>query len=512
MYLFGEEWSRGYLDAWKRPKEVRIRPTAWCVRSEISNQYFQRRKNPRILLDYVREWGLRTALDKVRSRLREARRNSKFLSIGVGHVVDSDDVGTFAESNSVFFLAYNHPRCCDLVCVDRRFVMFARRVERRTPQLDFYVEMDGSSSCSCYAGWSPESGNEPDVAELRKRLEAELDEFERIRGRTPHVQLPLDRERITATTGGRLPRITRPRQRTAALVGLGNYAKTAIIPHISADIVLRRVYELDPLQIGPVDRATCLHSTSAPRNFEDDIVFVAGYHHTHADLAVEAIEQSRDVVVEKPLATTSQQLERLEQALCATNARLFTCFQRRFSVFNDYIGEDLCAGPMLYSASVYEVPLPERHWYRWPVSRSSLTSNGCHWIDHFCFLNRYSEPVRFAVTSLGQRGVQVSAELENGSALSLTLTHEGSPRLGVRDHVEIRVADSHAVITDNAKYVSERGGKRLRTKRVCRIDSYTRMYQEICRRIMAHSPGDSLRSLSSTRLTLSLEEALAASL
>ncbi len=55
--------------------------------------------------------------------------------------------------------------------------------------------------------------------------------------------------------------------------------------------------------------------------------------------------------------------------------------------------EDLAAAPgqpMSCHCVVYEVPLPRRHWYRWPVSSDRLVSNGCHWVDHFLFLNGFA--------------------------------------------------------------------------------------------------------------------------
>src|SRR5207302_6192153 len=89
---------------------------------------------------------------------------------------------------------------------------------------------------------------------------------------------------------------------------------------------------------------------------------------------------------------TREQLDKLLASMRKHDGKVFACFQRRYLPFNAFLRSDLDAppgSPISYHATVFEVPLPRRHWYRWPNSASRLVSNGCHWIDHFLFLNGF---------------------------------------------------------------------------------------------------------------------------
>ena len=145
--------------------------------------------------------------------------------------------------------------------------------------------------------------------------------------------------------------------------------------------------------------------------------------------------------------------------------RVFACFHKRYSPFNAMAREDLAAEPgeaISMHAIVYEVPLPARHWYRWPSSRTCIVSNGCHWLDQFLYLNDFAA-VREASLVAGDGGaVSCAVSLENGAFLTLALTHEGSARLGVRDHVELRANGACVVIENGARYLAEGPDRVLR--------------------------------------------------
>ena len=76
-------------------------------------------------------------------------------------------------------------------------------------------------------------------------------------------------------------------------------------------------------------------STSADAVLEDkslDAIFIVTRHHTHADLVCRALETGKTVFVEKPLALTSDELERILDVVEKTgNDRLMVGFNRRFA-------------------------------------------------------------------------------------------------------------------------------------------------------------------------------------
>jgi len=246
------------------------------------------------------------------------------------------------------------------------------------------------------------------------------------------------------------------------LFGLGNYAKTVVLPNIKKSLRIECIHEIDPTQIGRIPQATDIAYDSSPSLRDDeryDAVFVAGFHHTHAEIAIKAISMGAAAVVEKPVATTEEQLRLLLDALMVHRGRFFACLQRRYSAFNAWARTDLgviSGEPISYHAIVFEVPLPPAHWYKWPSSRSRLVSNGCHWLDHFLYLNEFSGVERQHVFSASD-AVNVSVELTNGALFTLVLTDRGANRLGVQDYIELRTRDGTASITNSSSYRAERG-------------------------------------------------------
>ena len=76
-------------------------------------------------------------------------------------------------------------------------------------------------------------------------------------------------------------------------------------------------------------------STSASAVLEDeslDAIFVVTRHASHADLVCRVLETGKAVFVEKPLALTAEELERITEVITKTgNDRLMVGFNRRFA-------------------------------------------------------------------------------------------------------------------------------------------------------------------------------------
>ena len=76
-------------------------------------------------------------------------------------------------------------------------------------------------------------------------------------------------------------------------------------------------------------------STNADAVFEDttlDAIFIVTRHHSHADMVCRALETGKAVFVEKPLALTRDEVDRVVEAIAATgNDRLMVGFNRRFA-------------------------------------------------------------------------------------------------------------------------------------------------------------------------------------
>src|SRR5262249_29952697 len=154
-----------------------------------------------------------------------------------------------------------------------------------------------------------------------------------------------------------------------------------------------------------------------------------------------------------------------------SKGRLFAGFHKRYSPFNELLRTDLqitSERPVSYRAIVFEIPLPKNHWYLWPNSQGRIVCNGCHWIDHFLFLNDFCAPTRIESRRLGNDDVDVIIDLENGASFSLVITEHGSTRLGVRELLNITAGDRTANIQDERRYSAESSTRLLRREKANR--------------------------------------------
>jgi len=492
------------IDGWLRIEAVKV-----TQYPPFDEQFFKRQFDFRFALAYARDIGLLNVVRKVRSRLAERVRNERCIIVGLGRVIESRDPGIIQGSLVPFIVPDSGPPS-ERYVVRRELIgdPWRGEVPDNLPEIWQVVRADtikDDPDISRIAGWHGYSGSPWLLS--KHELEATVDRALKARGRS--MICAYSRSPVTERT-------EMPRESGLTIFGYGNYVKTVVIPQLGKRIPVRCVHEIDPWQIGRNRNKLWSWDTSPVLRPDEhaDIVVIASFHHTHASIAVEAIERgARAVIIEKPIVTTSADLERLCSAVEKYETPVFAAFQRRYSPFNQYIFDDLRirpGEPISCFSIAYEVPLPPQHWYRWPNSGSRIISNGCHWIDHFLYLNNFSPVRQVAAVPMGEAAIFIRVSLENEAVLSLSLTHEGSPRLGVREHCEFRANGVTATVTDAKNYTSESVRGMIRKTRVHRFSAYRRMYHSMCEAIVAGADGDSLQSLrDSGHGVLAAEEALA---
>lgn len=515
MYILcGKQWRNHYLDYHLSHDSLRIETIAWHNLAATTGVYFERKFNLRMLGEYIRELGWRAVYLKIRSRLAESGRNQKFYSTGIGRVIDTRANSEFSPGDQVVFLAPMHPAACERIVLPPLLV---RRIDEtlylkydHIDGIQHYSQLDNESDLLLpeLAGWHPESGFIPDVTSLANCLERAEKHWRKLELKPALLRCTsrstvrvADREQVNAEPG-KIP---------AALYGLGNYAKTQLLPNLDPRLQICEIHEIDPTQIGdPACYQTRMISSS---EFVKDsgckVVFAAGYHHTHADLAAQAIESGAIAVVEKPVVTNEKQLKRLLELDQRFPGHLFSCYHMRYNPLFAEARRDLNVAPgepIHITSDVYEVALPPHHWYNWPSARSHLVSNGCHWLDHFLFMNDYAKPVRYRADRLTNGDSIAQVELANGACLCLHLTHLGSPRIGVQDHVVMRAGSRTVSVTNGSIYKFEDELCLRRSFNSNRMNAYREMYRQISAAIVAGQPGDSFEALRHTNeLMLALD-------
>lgn len=79
---------------------------------------------------------------------------------------------------------------------------------------------------------------------------------------------------------------------------------------------------------------------------QPDVVHICTPHNTHAQLAIDALERGIHVIVEKPLAHSREEGERVAAAARGSSARIAVCFQNRYNVPVAAASELLASGTL----------------------------------------------------------------------------------------------------------------------------------------------------------------------
>lgn len=518
--LVDGQWIDGFLDYHRPPQECLIDVAAWKNLEQLKGLYIVRKANPWIVWNYIWDIGPRQTWRKVSSRNQERHRNEKFVACGVGFVREIPAGSNLSVGQLVVFLAPCHPRLAQRIVLPIQLLKPIKLGE-----LPFLQEQqiiceiaptylpEWRRWWALIRGWSPHSGTDYPPSLWTELLDRALETL-RQTDWSKAIRLPISStaEPVTRVKSSRPPDI---RKKSAVLFGYGNYAKNIIIPNVRKYLDVRCIHELDPLQIPLSRKKTGGWDTGAKLREDEDceVCLIAGHHHSHVPLAIQALEREAFAVVEKPIAVDKDQLQALVTAMSRAPGKIFCCFHKRYSDFNRLAYEDLNlqpGQPISYHCLVYEVPMPPLHWYRWPNSKSRLITNGCHWIDHFLYLNRYSAPrICELLSSPDLSTLNCAITLANGAYFTMVMTYNGSERIGPQDYIELRSEGRSVRIINESEYLAESQQRILRKKRINRMRSYEQMYRQICQRISLGSEGDSVASVTSAvEIGLQLEASL----
>lgn len=515
--LIGKKWRSGFLDYCRNKNEYRIQVLAWKNLEKLENVYHTRQKSLRLLLNYFPVVGFHGLFTKTWSRLREERRNEKYVSCGMGKIIETADNKIFSEGELVSFAAPWHPALAERVVLPKELIFKIDKFDMPGMSTDeiLYSPIGGSKPQDIWwkdiKAWSVYSGVEISK-EIQNKLSEGLKKEIKDTDWNKSQKIFIQNAELVAEVKGEIAN-RRTDKKIGVLFGYGNYAKINIIPYTKPFVDIKSVHEIDPTQIVFEQGIQRWDSSPFSRKDENyDVYFVASYNHTHVPITLRALEQGAYVVVEKPVVNDYDELNELEKALRKSGRKLFIGFHKRYGTFNKFALKDLgvkYGEPISYHSIVYELLQPEFFWYNWPVSRSTFFANGCHQIDHFLHLNNFSKPINSDIKLLQDNAVEVWIELENGATFTTTFSEKGSLRVGPRDIVELKVHGKNIRITDAIKYQSEDNHRIIRRKRIFKTDSYRDMYGEIGRKIANNEDGDSIESvLVSAKIMLDLEEKL----
>jgi predicted dehydrogenase/threonine dehydrogenase-like Zn-dependent dehydrogenase len=221
-------------------------------------------------------------------------------------------------------------------------------------------------------------------------------------------------------------------------IGAGNYASSMLLPHLAqlANAKLTHVATTRSLSAVNAQRrfGFATASTSAQAVLDDeslDAIFIVTRHASHAGLVCRALETGKAVFVEKPLALTGEELDRITETVAKTgNDRLMVGFNRRFAPMLTKMKADF--GPASSAAAtrylVSAGPLAPDSWYRGEGEGSRFTGEGGHFLDTLSWwANSLPEEV-YAVGGPDADDVHVTVRFANGASGVISYLAGGNVR------------------------------------------------------------------------------------
>lgn len=191
--------------------------------------------------------------------------------------------------------------------------------------------------------------------------------------------------------------VTRTAERVrVGAIGCGNYASSMLFPHLAT----RK--DVDFVEIATTTAAS---SANAARRFgfnrmstdvrhllessDIDLVMITTRHSSHADLVCAALESGKAVFVEKPLALTLEECDRIAQTITSTgNDRLMVGFNRRFAPLMQSFKSALSSTKQL--DIIYRINAGNLDATSWYLDRSKegsrFVGEGGHFIDTVSWL------------------------------------------------------------------------------------------------------------------------------
>lgn len=180
-----------------------------------------------------------------------------------------------------------------------------------------------------------------------------------------------------------------------AVVGAGNFAQSTMLPALQkAGASIKYIVSSGGLSSTSLAKKYDIsHSTTELEMVLQDSavkgVLISTRHHLHAEMTIRALEAGKQVFVEKPLALTDGELDRVVEAVRETGNTVTVGFNRRFSPharkMKELVGDR--PGAMNIIATMNAGSIPADVWVHDPeVGGGRIVGEACHYIDLITYL------------------------------------------------------------------------------------------------------------------------------
>ena len=249
-----------------------------------------------------------------------------------------------------------------------------------------------------------------------------------------------------------------------ALIGPGKYAQNFHLPNLrtlSDKYRLNAVISKSGLSARTVSQkyGAAYFGSNVNQVLEDpniDLVLISTQHESHGSLVLKALQAGKHVFVEKPLATSVDELEKISEfyLTSASTPILTVGFNRRFSPHAIKMKEqcEQRINPLFINYRINAGYIPADHWVHTHGGR--IVGEACHFIDFLLFLVNHPvisldfQKVRPTTTHFSTSdNVSILLKFEDGSIANIQYTSMGSNKLS-KERIEVFCDQKSLVLED----------------------------------------------------------------
>lgn len=274
---------------------------------------------------------------------------------------------------------------------------------------------------------------------------------------------------------------SRPRKDGACKVGVigpGNHTQSYLLPHLQeAGAQLEVVAASKPINAKSAGKkfnfGSCTtESAHVLGDTNINLVVIGTRHDTHARFVIEALRAGKHVFVEKPLATTPEELEEILTTYNkVAGSMLMVGYNRRFSppirALQEFFATTL--EPLAITYRVNAGFIPKSNWYQDPAQGGRVVGEIGHFVDTLQFLA--SAPITSVYATApedpGNRychdNMLISFTFRNGSVGQIQYLANGSSAMP-KEYIEVFGGGKSAVM-NNFKQMTLFDERRSRSKR-----------------------------------------------
>lgn len=211
-------------------------------------------------------------------------------------------------------------------------------------------------------------------------------------------------------------------------IGAGSFAQSYLIPNVkNLNTTLNTVVTSKGISGKSVaQKFNFLKASTNPddvlTNKDIQTVFIATPHNSHAKYTINALNENKNVFVEKPLAMTINELNDVKHAYQNSTGKLMVGYNRRFSSLATKIKDEIKSSlePKVVNIRVNAGFLEKEHWIQNPnVGGGRIIGEICHFVDLAQFFTG-SKPVNVSAVSINSE----NAELTPNDNINITITFQ----------------------------------------------------------------------------------------